>query len=273
MKNLRAHVLLNCKAATLLPHREYLEKHGWTLCFNDMNDLCCLARLGHKGSLRQIGGPNEVNWWNGIKRRVSFAIYEINWGKAIPRGTFAASSRGYFSREDDQDYGDMSRARMTTTRLCIYHVDNVEAGKSHSITGESFAQMMYECVVHQVSIIGGDANRMAYQKAGQQLNASHSMSTVQFWLDRMELTLDTYFKKEFPDTVRDMNIRQFHAMSFFEILKLRSKLEGKVDIDPQVREETQNIGDCCMLTFLEFGLSMQKHGFWDKEFKGDLEYN
>ena len=58
----------------------------------------------------------------------------------------------------------MTRARMTVTRVCIYHVDNVEAGKSHSITGECLALMMYECVVHQVTIIAGDANKMAYQK-------------------------------------------------------------------------------------------------------------
>ncbi len=59
--------------------------------------------------------------------------------------------------------------------MCVYHVDNVEAGKSHSLTGECLAHMMYECVVHQVTVIGGDANRMAYQKAGQQLNASYGM--------------------------------------------------------------------------------------------------
>ena len=254
VKNLRAHVILNCEATTLLPYREYLEKHGWTLCyFSDTSDLCCLARLGHNGSIRQI-----EEMWNGPKRRVSCAIYEIVWGKAISRGTCAASERGYFAREDDREYEDMCRARMTTTRLCIYHVDNVEAGKSHSITGECLAQMMYECVVHQVTIIGGDANRMAYQKAGQQLNSSFSMSTFQFWLDRVELTLDRYFKKEIPDTVRDMNIRQFHTMSFLDLMKLPSKLENKVDTDSQAREETQYIGDCCMLTFFEFGFQCRK---------------
>ena len=183
IKNLRAHVVLNCEATSLLPFHEYLEKYNWTLCFNDATDLRCLARLGVGGSVRQIGGPNEKNQddvWNGPKRRVSFAIFEIVWGKAIPRGAYAASERGYFSREEPQDYEDMCRARMTTARVCIYHVDNVEAGKAHSITGECFAQMVYECVVHQVTVIGGDANRMAYQKAGQQLNASYGMSTVQF---------------------------------------------------------------------------------------------
>ena len=42
VKNLRAHVILNCEATALLPFRQYLEDHGWTLCFNDATDLCCL---------------------------------------------------------------------------------------------------------------------------------------------------------------------------------------------------------------------------------------
>ena len=151
---------MNCEASTLLPHQEYLQRYGWTMCFNDAADLCCLARLGVDGSIRQIGGPDEKSTediWNGPKRRVSFAIFEINWG------TFAVSSSGYFSREEPQKYEEMTRARMSVTRVCIYHIDNVEAGKSHSITGECLAHMMYECVVHQVTIIGGDGSKMAYQ--------------------------------------------------------------------------------------------------------------
>ena len=218
VKNLRAHIVLNCEASTLLPFRGYLEKHGWTLCFNDATDLCCLARIGVEGSIKQIAGPNEENSeaiWNVPIRRVSFAIFEINWGKCIPRGAFAASSTGYFSREEPQEYDPMMRARMTSTRVCIYHVNNVEAGKARSITGECFAEMLYECVIHQVTCIGGDANRLAYQKAGQQLNFSYGMSTVQFWLDRMEMTMDKYFKMEFSDTCRHMNVRQFILCHFW----------------------------------------------------------
>ena len=123
-----------------------------------------------------------------------------------------------------------------------------------------------------MTVVGGDANRMAYQKAGQQLNASYGMSTVQFWLDRMELTMDSYFKTLFPDTVRDLKVRQFHSISFLDLLELREKLEGIVDVDPQVRQETQYICDCCTLTFFELGLSMQKDGFHDKDQAGQLEY-
>ena len=276
VKNLRAHVVLNCEASSLLPYRTYLEKYGWTLCFNDATDLCCLARVGVEGSIKQIAGPNEensANIWSGPKRRVSFAIFEIHWGKCIPRGAFAASSTGYFSREDPQDYDPMMRARMTSTRVCIYHVDNVDAGKSHSITGECFAEMLYECIIHQVTCIGGDANRLAYQRAGQQLNFSYGMSTVQFWLDRMEMTMDKYFKQEFDGTCRDMNVRQFHTCSFLDLMYLRDQLEGAVDVSQKVRDETENIGDCCSLTFFEYGLSMQKDGFFDKTQEGYLEYN
>ena len=275
VKNFRGHIILNCEAATLLPHQEYIQKTGWAMCFNDSNDLCCLARLGVNGSIRQIAGPNEKSdedIWNGPKRHVSFAIYEINWGKAIPRGAFAVSSSGYFSREDPQDYEEMTRARMTTTRVCIYHVDNAEAGKSHSITGECLAHMMYECVVHQVTIVAGDGNKMAYQKQGQQLDGSYGMSTFQFWLDRFEQTIDAYFKKNKPKACRDLSVRQFHSASFLDLFELREKLGGKVNIDAQLRAETQHLGDCCMMTFFEFGLSMQKDGFYDQEQADKLEY-
>ena len=46
LKNLRAHLMLVCEAATLEPHKEYLKDHGWSFCFNDAKDLCVLARLG-----------------------------------------------------------------------------------------------------------------------------------------------------------------------------------------------------------------------------------
>ena len=73
VKNFRGHILLNCEASSLLTHKEYIEKNGWKMCSNDSTDLCCMARLGHEGSIRQIAGPNEKNSediWNGPKRRV-----------------------------------------------------------------------------------------------------------------------------------------------------------------------------------------------------------
>ena len=131
------------------------------------------------------------------------------------------------------------------TGVCIYHVDKFEAGKAHAITGECLAHMMYECVVHQVSVIGGGANKMGYQRQGQQTNASYGMSTFQLWLDRMGLTLDTYLKTKVPGAVRDMNVRHFHSISYLDLQYLREVLAGKVDVDPDIRNKTMNVGDCC----------------------------
>ena len=103
LKNLRAHIMMVCEAGPLEPHRQYLESHGWSLCSNDAKDLRCLARLGMNGKIVQIGGPQEENQediWNGPTRKVSFAIFEIIWGQAIPRSTYAASLTGYFDRNE-----------------------------------------------------------------------------------------------------------------------------------------------------------------------------
>ena len=88
IKNLKAHLVMICEATTLEPHKEYLESHGWTLCFNDAKDLCCLARLGVEGKIVQIAGPQEEKQediWNGPKRRISFGIFEVTWGKGKVR--------------------------------------------------------------------------------------------------------------------------------------------------------------------------------------------
>ena len=99
LKNLRAHITLVCEAATLEPHQKYLQDHGWSFCFNDAKDLCVLARLGKDGSIVQIGGPREEDVWSGPIRKISFGIFEICWGLAVNRETYASSSTGYFDRK------------------------------------------------------------------------------------------------------------------------------------------------------------------------------
>ena len=136
--------MLVCEAATLEPHQKYLQDHGWSFCFNDAKDLCVLARLGEKGSIVQIGGPKEDDVWSGPNRKVSFGIFEICWGLAVNRETYASSSTGYFDRNAQTDLVDMERARMKVTRVCGYHVDHDAATKSHAVTGELFAHMLFE---------------------------------------------------------------------------------------------------------------------------------
>ena len=139
------------------------------------------------------------------------------------------------------------------------------------ITGEIFAHMMFECVCHQVTIIGGDANRLSYQKSAKQLNSSYSMSTCQLWTDRFEHTLDRYIK-DVLKLNKDMNARQFHTISYEDLRYLKETIEGKVDLDPRIRDETEKIGDCCLVTFFEYGLSTPEERFNDGQNTDELEY-
>ena len=271
LKNLRAHIMLVCEAATLEPHQNYLQDHGWSFCFNDAKDLCVLARLGKEGSIVQVGGPKEDDVWSGPNRKVSFGIFEICWGLAVNRETYASSSTGYFDRNVDTDLVDMERARMKVTRVCVYHVDHDAATKSHAVTGEIFAHMLFECICHQVTIVGGDANRLSYQKAGKQLNSSYSMSTCQFWTERMEQTMDKYFKTVLQNN-KDFNVRQFHSISYLDLKYLHDTIGGRLDLEKDVREETDRIGDCCLLTFFEYGLSTPVETFRDGHNNESLEY-
>ena len=271
LKNLRAHIMLVCEAGTLEPHQKYLQDHGWSLCFNDAKDLCVLARLGKDGSIVQIGGPKDENVWSGPNRKISFGIFEICWGLAIDRETYSSSSTGYFDRNTVQDFVDMERAKMKVTRVCVYHVDHDSAGKSHGVTGEVFAHMLYECICHQVTIVGGDANRLCYYKSGKQLNSSYSMSTCQFWTERMEQTMDKYFKDVLQNN-KDFNVRQFHSMSYLDLKYLQDTIGGRQDLLREVRQETDKIGDCCLLTFFEYGLSTPDEVFHDGNNSDLLEY-
>ena len=81
------------------------------------------------------------------------------------------------------------------------------------------------------------------------------------------------FKTQAKDSCWDMKTRQFQSVSFLDLLELRRKLGQRVGVDPQTREETQYLGDCCTLTFFEFGLSMLQVCFYDQEQSGNLEYN
>ena len=99
--------------------------------------------------------------------------------------------------------------------------------------------MMYECITHQALIVGGDANKLAYQKAGQLLDASYSKSTCQFRIDRLEHTLDSYLKNNLK-THKDMNVRQFHSISYLDLKYLRETIAGKADPDPDVGRKNRS---------------------------------
>ena len=46
VKNLRAHLFMNCEAASIYEHRARMEEGGYEVCFHGYNDLMIAARIG-----------------------------------------------------------------------------------------------------------------------------------------------------------------------------------------------------------------------------------
>ena len=143
IKNFGGHLFMNCEAGSLYPHRERLEE----VQFNDYHDLMVAARIGKDGYIRQIAGyctdDNDTR-----VRQVSWAIFEVSWGKTKDR--------------DTDEIVDLTRARMKMSRVCVYHVGQKYASDSPGIVGECLAVMAFECARYQVDVIAGDGNKACY---------------------------------------------------------------------------------------------------------------
>ena len=98
-------------------------------------------------------------------RQVSWAIFEVSWGKAKDR--------------DTDEIVDLTRARMKMTRVCVYHVGQKYASDSPGIVGECLAVMAFECARYQVDYIAGDGNK-AYTTPHQNLQVSLHINTASY---------------------------------------------------------------------------------------------
>ena len=86
VKNLGAHLFMNCDAGSRYPHKALLEEARFTTCFNDYRDSMVAARLKKGGYVRQIAGYNTCEDDTRV-RYVSWAIFEVYWGKTKHRDT------------------------------------------------------------------------------------------------------------------------------------------------------------------------------------------
>ena len=87
----------------------------------------------------------------------------------------------------------------------------------------------------------------------------------------MGQTMGHYFKTVLKNN-KDFNVRQFHSISFLDLKYLRENIGGLADLAHDVRQETDKIGDCCLLTFFEYGLSTPAETFNDGNNNDGLEY-
>lgn len=242
IKNLAAHVFLNCEATTVYPYKHLLEQQGWTICFNDYHDLMCCARVGKSGYVKRIGGFH-YDPIDAKVRNVSYAIFEICFGR---------------TRDESTQYETMlNRARMNTIRVCIYHVQNALVSKSPAVTGEVFATMCWECMYFQTDIICGDGNKAAYYPTPKTPGVpTYEGGLVQWWIDRMVNTATQSRLKNFDPDAVPVRAKHFVASPYTDLYFLRQTL-GRVTTDKYTDElaaDTQK-GDCCIMSIIEWGHS------------------
>ena len=105
-------------------------------------------------------------------RFVSWAIFEIPWGKTLNRST------------DEEE--DLTRARMSMNGVCVYHVNQSHISRAATMCGEMIATMCWECVLYEVDIMAGDGNKAAYYCTPKAPGVpAYECSLLQFWIDRM----------------------------------------------------------------------------------------
>ena len=144
---------MNCEAGSSYPHRARLEEAQVKTCFSDYQDLMVAARIGKEGYIKQIAGyctdENDTR-----VSQVSWAIFEVSWGKTKHR--------------DTDEIEDLTRSSMKMTRVCVYvcvcvcvyHVGQKYASDSPGIVGECLAVLAFECARYQVDVIAGDGNKL-----------------------------------------------------------------------------------------------------------------
>ena len=242
VKNLGAHLFMNCEAGSLYPHRALLEEAQFTVCFNGYQDLMVAARIGKDGYVRQIAGYNTGE--NDTQARyVSWAIFEIVWGTTVHRET----------GEEEP----LSRARMTMSRVCVcvYHVGQKHISDSPGVTGECIACMAFECIRFQVDVIAGDGNKACYlttPKAGGV--PTYENSLLQYWINKMANMAAQSRRKNFGNSA-PVRVKHFISCSYRDLDFLATHLDGITSetYTEALAKKTEDKGDCCMLSIVEWG--------------------
>ena len=243
IKNFGGHLFMNCEAGSLYPHRERLEEVQFSTCFNGYHDLMVAARIGKDGYIRQIAGYHTDDNDTRV-RQVSWAIFEVSWGKTKDR--------------DTDEIVDLTRARMKMTRVCVYHVGQKYASDSPGIVGECLAVMAFECARYQVDVIVGDGNKACYYTTPKSPGVpTYQHSLIQFWINRMMGVATQAMRKNYDSTYPPVRVKHFISCSYRDLDFLATHLDGitTVSYTDELMKKTSGKGDCCMLTVVEWGHS------------------
>ena len=171
-------------------------------------DLMVAARIGKEGYIWQTAGYNTSEDDTRI-RYVSWAIFEVSSGKTKHR--------------DTQELEDLSRARMTMTRICVYHVGQKHVGDSPGITGGCIACMAFERACYQVDVIAGDGNKACYCSTPKSPGVpSYETSLLQYWINKMMNVATQARNKHFG--VCPVRVKHFMSCSYRDLVFLATHL-------------------------------------------------
>ena len=225
---------MTCEAGSLYPHRERLEEVKFKTCFNDYHDLMVAARIGKDSNIRQIAGYHTDDNDTRV-RQVSWAIFEVSWGKTKNR--------------DTDEIADLTRARMKMTRVCVYHVGQKYASDSPGIVGECLAVMAFECARYQVDVIAGDGNKACYYTTPKSPEVpTYQHSLIQFWINRIMGAATQAMRKHYDRTCPPVRVKHFISCSYRDLDFLATHLDGitTATYTEELMKKTTGKGDCCM---------------------------
>ena len=257
IKNFGGHLFMNCEAASLYPHRERLNEVDFKICFNDYHDLMVAARLGKEGYVKQIAGYHTDENDTRV-RQVSWAIFEVSWGKTKDR--------------DTDEIVDLTRGRMNMTRVCVYHVGQKYASDSPGIVGECLAVMAFECARYQVDVIAGDGNKACYYTTPKSPGVpTYQHSLIQFWINRMMGVATQAMRKHFDSSCPPIRVKHFIPCSYRDLDFLATHLDGitTATYTDELMNKTTGKGGCSMLTVVEWSHSRLVCEEHPEDFDGD----
>eukprot|EP00435_Cladocopium_sp_Y103_P014963 s2400_g3.t1 len=210
IKNLGAHIFLNCEAMSIWPHKEEMVYGGWTYCFNYYHDLLCMARVGRDGYVKRIAGF-DTEEDDTRERYVSWVIFEIKFGKTVDRAT--------------REVKELTHSRLHMVRACVYHVNQKRVVTSAGICGESIATMVWECMKYQVDIIAGDGNKACYYPTpGKYCVPTYEHSLIQFWIDRLIGPATQERRRNHDRKSAPARVKHFIPASLTDLMFLQEKL-------------------------------------------------
>ena len=238
-------------------NRERLNEVNIKTCFNDYHDLMVAARLGKEGYIKQIAGYQTGENDTRV-RQVSWAIFEVPWGKTKNR--------------DTDEIEDLTRGRMRMTRVCVYHVGQKYASDSPGIVGECLAVMAFECARYQVDYIAGDGNKACYYTTPKSPGApTYQHSLIQFWINRIMGVATQAMRKYFDSSCPPIRVKHFISCSYRDLDFLATHLDGitTATYTDELMNKTTGKGDCCMLSVVEWGHSRLVCEEHPEDFDGD----